>query len=171
WTMGCAIMSFVGAGFLGFAHTWPQVNQWTHGTLVTAMHGHMAFWGAYAMLVFAVITYALPMLTGRKLWNNTTGYLAFWTANIGFTGMTGALAVAGISQVYLERKAGLDFLMVQREIEVHFVGMLLAAGLFTFGILLFIYNFIRFGLPSDEALIPADLEGEAELEHLERRTV
>ena len=25
-----------GAGFLGFAHTLPQVNIWTHGTLVTA---------------------------------------------------------------------------------------------------------------------------------------
>jgi nitric oxide reductase subunit B len=45
-------MSFVGAGFLGFAHTLPQVNMYTHGTLVTAMHGHMAFWGAYAMLVW-----------------------------------------------------------------------------------------------------------------------
>ena len=26
WTVGCALMSFVGAGFLGFAHTLPQVN-------------------------------------------------------------------------------------------------------------------------------------------------
>src|SRR5687768_14786470 len=59
WTVGCSIMSFVGAGFLGFAHTWPQVNKWTHGTLVTAMHGHLAFWGAYAMLVLAIIAYAL----------------------------------------------------------------------------------------------------------------
>jgi nitric oxide reductase subunit B len=49
WTIGCSVMSFVGAGFLGFAHTLPQVNLYTHGTLVTAMHGHMAFWGAYAM--------------------------------------------------------------------------------------------------------------------------
>jgi nitric oxide reductase subunit B len=48
WTVGCGIMSFVGAGFLGFAHTLPQTNIWTHGTLVTAMHGHLAFWGAYA---------------------------------------------------------------------------------------------------------------------------
>jgi nitric oxide reductase subunit B len=31
WTIGCAIMSFVGAGFLGFAHTLPQVNLYTHG--------------------------------------------------------------------------------------------------------------------------------------------
>ena len=67
WTVGCGIMSFVGAGFLGFAHTIPQVNVWTHGTLVTAMHGHLAFWGAYAMVVLGVIAYATPLLTGRKL--------------------------------------------------------------------------------------------------------
>jgi nitric oxide reductase subunit B len=34
WTLGSAVMSFVGAGFLGFAHTWPAVNKWTHGTLI-----------------------------------------------------------------------------------------------------------------------------------------
>ena len=67
WTVGCAVMSFVGAGFLGFAHTLPQVNLYTHGTLVTAMHGHLAFWGAYAMIVLAMIAYAMPQMTGRKL--------------------------------------------------------------------------------------------------------
>lgn len=154
WTLGCAIMSFVGAGFLGFAHTWPQVNQWTHGTLVTAMHGHLAFWGAYAMLVLAVIAYAMPLLTGRKLYNTMSGYLAFWASNIGMIGMTGALAVAGITQVYLERKLGMDFLAVQKEIQVHFVGMLLAASLFTLGIALYIIDFIRHGAPKDEALVP-----------------
>lgn len=50
WTIGCAVLSFVGAGFLGFAHTLPQVNIYTHGTLVTAMHGHMAFWAWVHML-------------------------------------------------------------------------------------------------------------------------
>ena len=153
WTLGCAIMSFVGAGFLGFAHTLPQVNMYTHGTLITAMHGHLAFWGAYAMLNLAVITYATPLMTGRKLWNNMTGYLAFWLTNIGMLGMTGAFAVAGVAQVYLERKLGMDFLGVQEEISIHFVGLLLAASLFTVGAILFIYNFIAFGLPKDEALI------------------
>ncbi len=152
WTLGCAIMSFVGAGFLGFAHTLPQVNQWTHGTLITAMHGHMAFWGAYAMLVLAMISYALPLWSGRKLWNTLSGLLAFWLSNIGMVGMTGALAVAGISQVYLERKLGLDFMVVQKEISVHFIGVLLAAALFTLGIILYIANFIRYGTPKDEAI-------------------
>lgn len=156
WTLGCAIMSFVGAGFLGFAHTWPQVNKWTHGTLITAMHGHMAFWGAYGMLVFSVITYALPLLTGRKLWNNFSGYLSFWAANIGMVGMTAAFAVAGITQVYLERKIGLEFLAAQKETEVHFIGMMLAASLFTVGVILFIYDFIRHGRPNDEAILNAD---------------
>ena len=126
WTLGSAIMSFVGAGFLGFAHTLPQVNMYTHGTLVTAMHGHMAFWGAYAMINLAMIAYVLPVLTGRKLWDNAASAYAFWLSNIGMTAMTGALAVAGITQVNLERRMGMDFLAVQKEIEIHFVGMILA---------------------------------------------
>ncbi|GBF43924.1 nitric-oxide reductase subunit B [Leptospira ellinghausenii] len=152
WTLGSAMMSFIGAGFLGFAHTWPSVNQWTHGTLITAMHGHLAFWGAYAMLVLAVISYAMPNMTGRKLFTGMSGYLAFWASNIGMVGMTGALAVAGITQVYLERKLGMDFLVVQKEIVFHFIGMLLAATLFTIGITYFIVDFIRHGLPSNEAV-------------------
>jgi len=163
WTIGCAIMSFVGAGFLGFAHTLPQVNLYTHGTLVTAMHGHLAFWGAYAMLVLAIISYAMPLMTGRKLWNNTIGLLGFWISNIGMLGMTGAFAVAGVAQVYLERKMGLDFLAVQKEIEVHFLGLILAACLFTVGIVLYIYNFIQFGTPSDE-MVGSNLDSEDLLE-------
>lgn len=156
WTLGCAVLSFVGAGFLGFAHTLPQVNMYTHGTLVTAMHGHLAFWGAYAMLVLAIITYAMPLLTGRTEVNKNVAALAFWSSNIGMVSMTTALGVAGITQVYLERKIGLDFLEVQSELEVHFFGMILAASLFTFGILLFIYSFIRSGLPTKDIRLSQD---------------
>ncbi len=148
WTVGCAFMSFVGAGFLGFAHTLPQVNMYTHGTLVTAMHGHMAFWGAYAMLVLAIIAYAMPLMTGRKIYEQASAGFAFWTSNVGMVAMTLAFAVAGVSQVVLERRAGMEFLTVQKEIEVHFVGLLLAASLFTLGIGAFIWNFIRYGLPN-----------------------
>jgi nitric oxide reductase subunit B len=156
WTIGCAVMSFVGAGFLGFAHTLPSVNLYTHGTLVTAMHGHMAFWGAYAMLVLAIISYTLPHLTGRKVYDTTAAAFAFWTSNIGMLAMTLAFAVAGVTQVYLERKVGMDFLAVQKEIEVHFFGLILAAGLFTLGIGAFIYTFIRSGLPVGEVTANAE---------------
>ena len=150
WTVGCCIMSFVGAGLLGFAHTLPQVNLFTHGTLVTAMHGHMAFWGAYAMLILAIMTYALPLLTGRKLFDTLSATYAFWSTNIGMVCMTVAFGVAGVAQVYLERRAGMEFLDVQRELQVHFISLILAATLFTSGIVAFIYNFIRYGLPVGE---------------------
>jgi len=152
WTLGTAITAFVGAGLLGMAHTLPQVNMYTHGTLVTAMHGHLAFWGAYGMIVFSFITFAMPNLTGRKLYDTVNGQLAFWLSNVGMVGMTMAFGVAGVAQVYLERKTGLEFGAVQQEIEVHFLVLVLTASMFASGILLYLYEFYRYGKPNDEAI-------------------
>lgn len=153
WTLGTAIVSFVGAGLLGLAHTLPQVNMYTHGTLVTAMHGHLAFWGAYAMIVLAMISYAMPNLTGRKLYDTNNGQLAFWLSNIGMLGMTVAFGVAGVSQVYLERIVGIEFGEVQQEIQVHFIILVICATMFTTGIGYYIYEFVKYGRPTEEALI------------------
>ena len=154
WTLSTAIVSFLGAGLLGLAHTLPGVNIYTHGTLITAMHGHLAFWGAYASLVLAIIAYSMPIMTGRKLIDNRTGHLAFWFSNIGMIGMTMAFAAAGVAQVYLERIAGYDFMVAAKETEAHFFVLIIAATVFTTGIIMFIVNFINFGKPVDEALQP-----------------
>ena len=156
WTIGCSLMSFVGEVFLGFAHTLPQVNMYTHGTLVTAMHGHMAFWGAYAMLVLAIISYALPQLTGRKLHDTPLATFAFWASNIGMVAMTLAFAVAGVTQVVLERRVGMDFLTVQKELEVHFFGLILAATLFAAGIVAYLVQFVRYGMPKGDVIGDVD---------------
>lgn len=153
WTVGASIVSFIGAGLLGFAHTLPQTNLYTHGTLVTASHGHYAFWGAYAMIVLAIISYAMPNLTGRKRYDKTNGHLAFWLSNVGMLGMTVAFGVAGVVQVYMERKMKLEFMDVQNEIKVHFVVLILCATLFTTGICLYIWEFIKYGKASDDGLL------------------
>jgi len=153
WTLGAAIVSFVGAGLLGFAHTLPQTNLYTHGTLVTAMHGHLAFWGAYAMIVLAIISYSLPNMTGRKLYQSTRGRMAFWFSNIGMIGMTIAFGVAGVAQVYLERIMKMEFMEVQKMTEIHFMVLIICATLFTTGIILYIIDFVKHGRPTDEALV------------------
>ena len=143
WTVGSAIFSALGAGLLGLAHTWPAVNKWTHGTLITAMHGHAAFFGAYVMIVLAMITYALPGLTGRdeRTLERPLGLWAFWLMVGGMFGMTLAFATAGIGQVYLERITGLGFLETQRKIQVHFL-MLTGTGLlFALGVALYLWDF------------------------------
>ena len=148
WTLGCAVMSFAGAGFLGFVHTLPGVNIYTHGTLVTAMHGHLSFWGAYAMIVFSMICYAMPILSGNKvIYTYKTSKYAFWASNLGMLGMVFCFAASGIVQVYLERMLDLDFFVVRDELTFFFICLICFACLFMSGIFSFIYVFIKSGLP------------------------
>ena len=143
WTLGSAIFSALGAGILGLAHTWPSVNKWTHGTMITAMHAHMAFFGAYVMIVLAMITYASPGLFGhdQEAGESPTGLWAFWLQMAGMFGMTMAFAAAGISQTYLERILGLGYLETQHKIQVHFLMVLGTGLLFVLGVGLYLYDF------------------------------
>ncbi|MFA5630541.1 MAG: cbb3-type cytochrome c oxidase subunit I [Porticoccaceae bacterium] len=161
WTVGSAVFALFGAGLLGLAHTWPSVNKWTHGTLITAMHGHAAFYGAYAMIVLAMITYALPSLTqGRREQGSAMGYWSFWLQVIGMFGMTLSFATAGIGQVYLERIMGMGYLDAQLKIQMHFVMLIATASLFAVGVALFIIDFFRYP-PRFEAV--TDAQSDADL--------
>ena len=57
------------------------------------MHGHSAFFGAYVMIVLAVITYAMPALMGHaeSQRESKIGLWAFWLQVGGMFGMTMAL--------------------------------------------------------------------------------
>lgn len=146
WTVGSAVFTMFGAGLLGLAHTWPAVNRWTHGTLITPMHGHAAFFGAYAMIVEAAIVYALPFFHGsqRNPRGGPIGYWAFWLQLGGMFGMTLSFATAGLGQVYLERILGLGFLETQLKIQVHFLMLLATGAVFAVGVALFIWDFFRY---------------------------
>ena len=65
WALGTGVMSFLGAGVWGFLHTLAPVNFYTHGSQITAAHGHMAFYGAYVMVVITMISYTMPLMRGR----------------------------------------------------------------------------------------------------------
>ncbi|HEY0877637.1 MAG TPA: cbb3-type cytochrome c oxidase subunit I [Zeimonas sp.] len=163
WTLGSAVFALFGAGLLGLAHTWPGINKWTHGTLITAMHGHAAFYGAYAMIVLAMIRYALPEITGeRREDGNAIGYMAFWLQLAGMFGMTISFATAGIAQVYLERILGLGYLDTQLKIQVHFIMLISSASIFATGVGLYIYDFFRraplFRTLDEPAALHADRE-------------
>ena len=68
WTyiVGMAIYHFFGAGVWGFFHTLPPINYYTHGSQITVSHGHMAFFGAYALVNLTIYYYALPQFKGIK---------------------------------------------------------------------------------------------------------
>lgn len=164
WTLGSAIFSAIGAGVLGLAHTWPSVNKWTHGTMITAMHAHMAFFGAYVMIVLAIITYAMPQIFGYKDDNRQSswGLWAFWLQISGMFGMTMAFAAAGITQTYLERIMGLGYLDTQKKMQVHFLMLLAASMLFVIGVGLYLYDFFIVAPRGSKAVEQWDGEEAAE---------
>jgi len=148
WAKGTAVMAFLGAGVWGFLHTLAPVNFYTHGTQLTAAHGHLAFFGAYIMILFTIVSYAMPIMRGRMHGNGVKAQAverkSFWMMVIGMLGLTAALTVAGGIQVVLQRMGGaesLSFMATQAEIvPVYMVrlgfGLLTVSGLF-----LYFYSF------------------------------
>jgi len=111
WAKGTAVVSFLGAGVLGFIHTLAPVNMFTHGTQLTAAHGHLSFYGAYIMIIFTIISYAMPIMRGRPHGNCAKAQAlelkSFWMMNIGMVGLTLSLATAGVMQI-LDQRVGTD---------------------------------------------------------------
>ncbi|WP_018233944.1 cbb3-type cytochrome c oxidase subunit I [Thioalkalivibrio thiocyanodenitrificans] len=129
WTLGCATIAFFGAGVWGFMHTLSFINYYTHGTQITAAHGHLAFYGAYVMLVLAIITYAMPQLRRVQPYNQVLNMWAFWIMTSAMAFMTFTLTFAGVVQTHLQRVMGMNFMEVQSQIEMFYV-MRLGAGVF-----------------------------------------
>ena len=143
WALGTGVMAFLGAGVWGFLHTLAPVNFYTHGTQITAAHGHMAFYGAYVMIVLTMISYAMPMLNGREAANSNKSQVVemwgFWLMTVSMVFITLFLTGAGILQVYLQRysETPLPFMAVQDQISMFYwlreaAGVIFLIGLFTY---------------------------------------
>jgi nitric oxide reductase subunit B len=111
WLIAHAFGNFLGAGVWGFIHTLPQINLYTHGTQWSASHGHLAFFGAYATIVIAMIYLAIQGARG-DVWMSDDlrgGWRWKWALallNGGVLGMTVALLIAGYEQAFIERGIG-----------------------------------------------------------------
>ncbi len=139
WSLGAATVAFFGAGVWGFLHTLHGVNYYTHGTQITAAHGHLAFYGAYVSVNLAIITYAMPILRGRDPYNQVLNMASFWLMTGGMAFMTFVLTFAGTIQTHMQRVLGENFMDVQDGMML-FYAMRWGAGLAVVtGALLFIY--------------------------------
>lgn len=142
WLLGCVVFGFFGAGVWGFMHTLSFINYYSHGTQVTAAHGHHAFYGAYVMISVAMMTYALPYLRDRPPYNRRLNMWAFWIVSGAVAFMTFTLTFAGVVQVHLQRVRGELFMDVQDELGL-FYWMRWGAGLvLVLGVLLLVGSLV-----------------------------
>jgi len=140
WSLGCPTMAFFGAGVWGFMHTLHPINYYSHGTQVTAAHGHLAFYGAYVMVNLAIITYAMPSLRGLQPFNQLLNMWSFWIMTSAMVFMTVTLTFAGVIQTHMQRVVGgYSFMDIQEQLGL-FYWMRLGAGLmFAIGAGMFVY--------------------------------
>ena len=146
WALGTGVMAFLGAGVWGFLHTLAPVNYYTHGTQITAAHGHMAFYGAYAMVNLMMISYAMPILRGRAANSNKSQVLemwAFWLMTVSIVFITLFLTAAGILQVWLQRVSDtpLPFMVAQEKIALFYWMREWAGVAFLIGLIVYIASF------------------------------
>ncbi len=149
WAMGCGVMAFLGAGVWGFLHTLAPVNYYTHGTQITASHGHMAFYGAYAMIVLTIISYAMPVLRGRPDGNSNKAQVVemwgFWLMTISMVFITLFLTGAGILQVWLQRipetGTALGFMATQDQLSLFYWLREIAGVTFLIGLVAYLWSF------------------------------
>jgi len=147
FVIGTAIGHFVGAGVWGFAITLPQINKWTHGTQLTASHGHFAFFGAFALLALGAAYYMVPRLRAAGPASGRRGLWSFWLMTGGMLAMVFAFTVAGVVQTYLYRLLGMDFMTVRTEYVAFWMLWVWGFGLVLFlpGALLCAWDLITMG--------------------------
>ncbi|MBL8250041.1 MAG: cbb3-type cytochrome c oxidase subunit I [Candidatus Competibacter sp.] len=146
WALGTAVMAFLGAGVWGFLHTLAPINYYTHGTQLTAAHGHMAFYGAYVMVVLTIISYAMPRLRGREVNPERAQVLemwSFWLMTVSMVFITLFLTAAGIVQSWLQRiiPSAQSFMEVQDQLHIFYWLRELAGLVFLIGLAVYIYSF------------------------------
>ena len=148
WALGTGVMAFLGAGVWGFLHTLAPVNYFTHGTQITAAHGHMAFYGAYVMVNLTMISYAMPLLRGRAANSNKSQVVemwSFWLMTVAMVFITLFLTAAGILQVWLQRVSEnpMPFMVVQDQVSLFYwmrewSGVVFLIGLICYIVSLFV---------------------------------
>lgn len=157
WSLGCATLAFFGAGVWGFMHTLHGVNYYTHGTQITAAHGHLAFYGAYVCLNLALFSYALPILKQRDPYNQVLNMAAFWMMSGGMLFMTFVLTFAGTLQTHLQRILGQYFMEVQDQLALFYWMRFGAGAAVVLGSYLMIYALL---MPRREVVKPGPVERE-----------
>ena len=151
FALGTAIGHLVGAGIWGFAHTLPQINKYTHGSQITASHGHLAFFGAYALLNLTMFWYALPRLRGVSHFKVATAQWGFWIMSMGVLLLGVAMGVAGILQVYIERVMGLGFMTAQAQMQFWFKLCIVFGVVILVGLVITAWNMLTVKQAPEEA--------------------
>ena len=148
FALGTAVVAFLGAGVWGFLHTLSPINYYTHGSQITAAHGHLAFFGAYVLVVLTIMSYAMPILNGgiaKSEKGQRMEIWSFWLMSVSMVFITLFLTAAGILFIYMVRYTDtpISFMVAQDRVAIFYWLREIAGVVFAIGMVLYIISFFR----------------------------
>ncbi len=116
----------------------------------------MAFYGAYAMVVLCIISYAMPILRGRAANPEKAQVMemwSFWLMTIAMVFITLFLTAAGILQVWLQRfsETPIPFMAAQDQISLFYWAREWTGVVFLIGLVVYVASFFVKGEEQEQA--------------------
>jgi cytochrome c oxidase cbb3-type subunit 1 len=140
-------MIYTLASFQGSLESLRSHQEITHFTHYTIGHVHFGMYGFFAPLMFAMMYYALPRLTGNEWSSARLIRIHFWCTLVGMLMYTLAMCYAGIRQGMMMNDATIPFLRIV-EFTKPWLWMRTLAGLILLsGTIAFLINFWRIVQP------------------------
>lgn len=141
-------MAYTAVSVQGSLTALRSVNEVVHFTHYTVAHAHLGVYAFYSMVIWAVMYYAVPRLTGREWPSARLIGVHFWCAAVGMAVYWVGLTWAGIQQGLMMNNPEVGFLEVVRYTVPYLWSRSLAGVLMTAGHLVFAYHLLKLASPS-----------------------
>jgi cytochrome c oxidase cbb3-type subunit 1 len=135
-------ITYTAVSFQGAVESLRDFSEVAHFTDYTVAHAHLGAYGFFTMIMFGLLYYMVPRLTGREWASPTLIRVHFWSAAVGITVYFVALSISGWWQGRMLNDPNVPFASIVeyvsrfRAIRSYVAGPLMTVGHVSFAILL-----------------------------------
>lgn len=124
----------------GIAQSFRNFNSYIHFTNWVVGHSHLAFFGSWGFMAFAVLYLLLPRMLGREMHSRSLMEWHFWLTLGGLVTFMLSLWAAGLVQGANWASGAVPFLATVRQMHGYFLVRLIAGGVMVAAQLMLAYN-------------------------------
>jgi cytochrome c oxidase cbb3-type subunit 1 len=140
-------MVYTLSSFQGSLESLRSHQEITHFTHYTIGHVHFGMYGFFAPLMFAMMYYAMPRLTGNEWSSARLIRIHFWCTLLGTALYAGAMCWAGIRQGQMMNDPAIPFLNIVAFTKPYLILRTIAGLILLSGTIAFLINFVRIVQP------------------------
>ena len=105
-------------------------------------HAHSAVYGAFSIWMMAAAYYAIPRVTGRRIWSWKLAGWHYWMQIFGFSLMFLVLTIDGLIQGHMLLTAQVPWIDTVIEIKPYWIARTIGGTIMDVGLALFFYNIV-----------------------------